>query len=317
MHIILIICSFIFYDFQEIFHFIFTGLLIVSLAFQLTKIFKYTPFHAVQVHKHKGPEEKNTISVMVSNVLQTNRKSDKLLALVHKMQPDILLTLESNTWWVEQLKPLEKEWKYTIKKPLENLYGMNLYSRLELHDVQIKYLVRDKIPSFQARVRLKGGTMVQLYCLHPKPPFPTESKTSLFRDAELLLVGKVVENLKMPVLVMGDFNDVAWSRTTLLFQKVSELMDPRIGRGFFNTFHAEYPVMRFPLDHFFHSDHFKLIKLKRLSYVGSDHFPMYIKLHLNDSYQEDQEEPDADGEEQSYASDVISEAEPQKKDADN
>jgi len=34
--------------------------------------------------------------------------------------------------------------------------------------------------------------------------------------------------------------------------------DPRIGREVCNTFHAEHPFFRYPLDHAFHSEHFKL-----------------------------------------------------------
>jgi len=306
--ILMLICSFIFYSFTHLWHFILTGLLIAGLIIQAAKIYRFTPFARKQVLGYKGDDEKHTISIMVSNVLQTNKKSDKLLTLIKKYQPDIILTLETNKWWAEQLAELEEKWPYTLKKPLENLYGMQLFSRFELKNAKIKFLVRNDIPSFEMQVVLKSGDLVNVFCLHPKPPFPSESDTSLFRDAELLIVGKKVENSNKPILIFGDFNDVAWSHSTRLFQKVSELLDPRIGRGFFNTFHAGYPIFRWPLDHVFHSDHFKLVKMKRLKNIGSDHFPIYSKLYYNPDYQTEQDEPDADGDEMEFANEVIDDA---------
>ena len=127
------------------------------------------------------------------------------------------------------------------------------------------------------------------------------------RDAELLVVGRETKDLKQPVVVLGDLNDVSWSHTNNLFQKISGLLDPRIGRGLYNTFHAEYPFMRFPLDHFFHSDHFRLVEIRRLDYVGSDHFPVFIRLSLEPGAEQQQEELPTNAADRKEAEETIKE----------
>jgi endonuclease/exonuclease/phosphatase (EEP) superfamily protein YafD len=94
--------------------------------------------------------------------------------------------------------------------------------------------------------------------VHPTPPVPNENPRSTERDKELLLVADLAKASDLPVIVIGDLNDVAWSYTTELFLKMSGLIDPRRGRGFYNSFHAHYPFLRFPLDHAFISTDFKL-----------------------------------------------------------
>lgn len=92
------------------------------------------------------------------------------------------------------------------------------------------------------------------------------------------MVGREIAAGTLPVIVAGDLNDVAWSHTSRLFRRLSGLIDPRVGRGFFNTFHAEKPRLRWPLDHVFYSDDFLLQALRRLPAFGSDHFPILIEI---------------------------------------
>lgn len=252
-------------------------LLIASFIYQSAKIYPYTILARKQVKHYYGKDEERNISILVSNVLTTNRKYHKLIKLINREDPDIVLTLETDEVWEKELEVIEGEYPHTVKIPLKNLYGMHLYSKLELEDIEIKYLISEEIPSIHGKVKLRSGEKVNIHCLHPKPPSPSEDETSTNRDAELLLVGKEI-NGRNSTLVFGDLNDVAWSRTTELFMRLSGLLDPRIGRGFYNTFHAQYPVFRWPLDHVFHSGDFLLLRLKRLENMGSDHFPIYIKL---------------------------------------
>ncbi|MFN2355530.1 MAG: endonuclease/exonuclease/phosphatase family protein [Desulfopila sp.] len=94
-------------------------------------------------------------------------------------------------------------------------------------------------------------------------------------------------------MVLGDLNYVAWSHTTALCQKISSILNPRIGRGMYNTYNAKYLFIRFSLDHIFHSSHFKYIEMRRLPSIGSDHFPFYVALSLEAEKNFSPEEPPA------------------------
>lgn len=243
-------------------------------------IFPYTALAKTQVKKTPHSTH-SRIKLINCNVLMTNRKTEKLLNLIQQNQPDIVVLLETNLWWEQQMSPLEANYPHILKCPLENLYGMHVYSRLPLIESKIQYLVAEGIPSMHFRVRLQGGEEIVMHCLHPMPPSPTEDDESTNRDGELIAVGHTAARATYPTIVTGDLNDVAWSRTTRLFMKISGLLDPRRGRGMFNTFHASYPIFRWPLDHVFHSKEFTLVDLKRLKPIGSDHFPIMVELALN------------------------------------
>jgi endonuclease/exonuclease/phosphatase (EEP) superfamily protein YafD len=153
---------------------------------------------------------------------------------------------------------------------------MHLLSKLPLNAPVARFLVEDDVPSIYAAVQLRSGDWIDLYCVHPRPPKPNQDTEQ--RDAEILLVAKEVKAKGRPAIVAGDFNDVAWSHTTRLFQRISGTLDPRVGRGMFSTFNANYPFIRWPLDHVFHSETFTLGELRRLSFIGSDHFSVFAVL---------------------------------------
>jgi endonuclease/exonuclease/phosphatase (EEP) superfamily protein YafD len=245
---------------------------------------------------------------LICNVFIENKNSEKLLRLIEKNNPDIVVLAEPDERWAKEVAHLEKNYPYTVLHPLDNAYGIMLFSRLKLIEPQLKFLIEDDIPSIHAEVELPSGDVVKLYCLHPRPPAPQESLRSTERDAELLMDGRIISQHDRPTIICGDLNDVAWSRTTKLFQKISGLLDPRIGRGLYNSFHAHYPLIRFPLDHVFHSNHFRLVELKRLPNVDSDHFPIYVSLSYETTAEIVQEKPEAEREEHIEAIETIREA---------
>ena len=256
------------------------GAVAACALYQAWWIFPYTRLHRTEVDSAEGIDPARRLRVLVSNVLTPNRNASGLLEVIRANDPDLVLAVETDRWWESRLDALEPEYPFALKCPLENLYGMHLYSRLPMEDPKIQFLVESDVPSMHTVLVLGSGDRVRLHCLHPAPPSPTENPASRERAAELVVVGKAGADAELPVVVMGDLNDVAWSATTRLFRKISGLLDPRVGRGMFNTYHARVPLVRWPLDHLFHSGAFRLVEMRRLPAIGSDHFPILVELQL-------------------------------------
>lgn len=274
------------------------GALILNAVYLAWQIAPYTPLGKKQVYKIKQDNQDNQLAVMISNVYEDNTNYQGCINEINKAQPDIILLLETNHEWEKKTEILDDTYNYQVKVPIDNTYGMLLFSKFPIHEPQVHYLVEENIPSIFCKIKLPSGQLVQVYAVHPTPPVPNENPRSTERDKELLLVAKKAVKQKLPVLVIGDLNDVAWSYTTELFLKTSKLLDPRRGRGFFNTFHAKIPFLQFPLDHAFISADFKLIKIKKLDNFDSDHYPIYVKIQFEkqaDAEQAENElEADAD-----------------------
>lgn len=261
----------------------------LALLWQLVSIAPYTAIYPKEMAISRVDDDANRISMLVYNVLSSNREVELLRELISDTGPDIILLVEPNQWWLEQLSGLEEAYPYKILQPQENEYGLLLYSRLELVDPEVRFLVESEVPSLRARVRLGSGSLVTLYGLHPRPPGlktpegdEDEREDSDMRDAEMMLVAEEVHSLgNEPAIVAGDFNDVAWSQSTHLFQRVGGLLDPRVGRGMFNTFHTGSRIVRYPLDHAFATGHFRLSDLRLLPDIGSDHFPLLVVLDFD------------------------------------
>lgn len=220
----------------------------------------------------------HTIRAVTTNVEMENKQHDAWIQEMQAADPDIILALEVDEPWIEAVSQFMQTYPYRVVKPQDNWYGMMLLSRLPITEHHFRYLVQDDIPSIDAKIEMMDGTCFRFVGVHPRPPEPIRDNDATARDAELTLWGLELAEENGPAIIGGDLNDVAWSQTTRLFLRTSGLLDPRRGRGFFNTFHAEHWYMRFPLDHVFHSPHFTINQIKRLGFVGSDHFPIQIDL---------------------------------------
>lgn len=276
IQLILLLLFFYFEEEYTTFSWVLLVALIASMGYQCFKVF---PYSSLFPKRRSHASTDGHVSILAGNVLQTNSCYPDFLNEIKHFDPDLVLTMESNKDWENCLSEIEKDYPFTIKVPLENFYGMHLYSKKKLENVEVKYQIEDDKPSIFFDFPTEGNPSIFFCCLHPAPPSPTENDTSKERDAELMLTGKLIRDLDKPTIVCGDMNDVVWSRTTRLFKKMTGMIDPRVGRGFFSTFHADYFFLRFPLDHLFHTKDLYVGKMIRSKNFGSDHYAMYYEIH--------------------------------------
>jgi len=271
----------------------------VAILAAAYKLYRYFPWVDESALLPETEEVDRQLSILNANVRQKNKKSEKLKEIIAEMQPDIILMHETDHWWHGQMEYLKEEYPHHVLQPQDNTYGMLMYSKLELVGPSVEFLCEEGVPSIHTEVKLRNGEKFRLYSIHPKPP-EVGSHTHN-RDTEIVLVGKKIGEEKCPCVMAGDLNDVPWSKSLTLFRNLSNMVDPRRGKGFFNTFNAKFPLFRYPLDFINFSGHFRLVSLKRGKHFHSDHYPLYAELsfepensHDNMYYLEEEEKEDAE-----------------------
>ncbi len=275
--LVAIILAFVYIDFRWEFKLALLLILTASLVYQVRFVMVYTTLWKTQAKSSNAPVGDNSLTLLVSNVRMDNEDKERFLSLVNSIKPDILLINEPNQEWAASISRLDKDFPYAVKYPMENTFGMILLSKFLLTESKVNFLVKDDIPSIFTKITLPSGSKIDFYGVHPEPPVP--GSDTYERDTELLIIGNKIQETKNPSIVAGDMNDVGWSVTSKLFRKYSGLVDPREGRGLYNTYSVFVPLLRYPLDHIFYTRDFGLLSLEKLKDIGSDHYPLLIRLN--------------------------------------
>ena len=106
------------------------AILVVVLALQLYRILPWTRLWPLQVQSAESGQEDRCVTLMIANVLTPNRNSEGLIRQVQEHRPDVLLTLESDQWWGDQLDAAFGDWPTIIRVPLDNLSDIDVESDL-------------------------------------------------------------------------------------------------------------------------------------------------------------------------------------------
>jgi len=216
-----------------------------------------------------GAEVAECFTALAVNVKVKNTGFDQVAAQIKEVSPDLLLLMETDANWISELEGVLADYPFTMTEPQPHAFGMVFASRLDVADAQMIENTSRDTPTLYATIDLPNGENFEFIGLHPKPPLPGWNTEE--RDNNIVRAGTETPGSNMDAFVMGDFNDVPWSRTTTRFREEGEWRDPRIGRGTYPTFPASFTALGWPLDQIMLRGSLDLRDFTVMPNNGSDH----------------------------------------------
>lgn len=197
------------------------------------------------------------------NVLASNTLYERSIRSAKNTDADLISFQEVNMGWINQLiEKLEAEYPYYVFVDGE-VHGVAVFSRFPIDNVR-QYRWTGE-PTLTGNVLLNGHKIhfVSTHTLSPRSP-----ERSSNRNLHLQKMAEYVSGLEGPVLAIGDFNTVPWSKPILHMKALTDLKDSR--KSLSPTFPADYQL-GIPIDYIFHSDEINCLRFDAIDAEGSDH----------------------------------------------
>ncbi|MET1756394.1 endonuclease/exonuclease/phosphatase family protein [Novosphingobium sp. RD2P27] len=242
------------------------------IGISIWRIWPYSAAAATEielVEAPQSPSEPGCFSAMSVNVKVANKQYAKLADQLRRYDPDLLFMMETDQPWIDSLKPVLAEYDHVQTHSQPEAFGLVFATRLPVLKSNVVENTYRDTPTLYATLQPKGSLPIEFIGLHPKPPLP-DWNTEL-RDENIVNAGVQTPDRLPHAFVMGDFNDVPWSRTTTKFRDMGDWRDPRIGRGTYPTFPADLRLLGWPLDQLMLKGQLQLTSFEILPDNGSDH----------------------------------------------
>lgn len=267
-------------------------ILIIESLYQLTFI----------AQTEDSIETKNkTYRILVSNVNKPNRQFDRLIDLIQKEDPDVIVLIEADREWLKALKNTTLLYRHFNETNNDaGYFSISIFSRYNIQNFEIVPIGRMKIPLAKMSLVFPSGVL-RLYAIHPVPPIPLKKEFMKDRFFQIEKINSELSKEESPAMLVGDFNATPWSsgfrsltsgtklRTAgsdfdllgtwptpeyfrvLLLPGQNPVSESDIFYRIFN-----WEIFRIPIDHVLTTQEFRIKDYRLGKHIGSDHFPLLV-----------------------------------------
>ncbi len=237
-----------------------------------------TPWRLLPLKKAR--HEAGAIKILSWNMLLVNRNFQDVFELVQREQPDIILLIELSPLASKELKSLQIEYPHAMWLPAWEGCGIGMLSRLPNSSFRTIYPANTWMPAIELEVE-RGDQAGRLSLLgtHTVSPHVEDESRTVFRDAQLKVLGSWVSEKNNAAMIVGDLNITAWSPPFWRLIKEGRLADSSWYRGYFPSWPTVLQKLGIPIDHALVNDKIKVLDRRNIyDKSHSDHYPIVISI---------------------------------------
>ncbi len=216
---------------------------------------------------------RNGPQLLTVNLSFTNSNYAQVIAYIEALQPDVVVLSEYTPAWHAALDGALADWPHRVVRPRATAFGMALYTRAPLRNVEWLDLGVPDRDNLRAEL---ADYELDLYAVHLVPP--RSPQWAAERNRQLEALAGLLADSSRPRLVTGDLNLTPFSPYFRRLLDTTGLRDTRKAQGLHVTWPALPAPLWIPIDHSLADPSAGVIDVRTGPDIGSDHFPLEITL---------------------------------------
>lgn len=215
------------------------------------------------------------LSLLSVNVERENRNYTSVIDYIRAVKPQVIGFIEVDDPWITGLADLRADYPYATLQPRDDNFGIGILSQIPIEGARVQDFGDQGFPSIVSQLQY-AGRPVTLVLTHLFPPVSPAGEQQ--RNHQLEAIAARRPDFNKTLILIGDLNTTSWSTFFKNVIDKTDLYDSRQGFGIQASWPTLFPLMLVPIDHCLVSTDITVLDRALGPNIGSDHYPLYVKL---------------------------------------